>query len=636
MKKLTIVFFIIQLFVVSVCAQEQNSQVQISDEKVIIDGKKFYLHSVKQGQTIYSISRAYHVDEKEIMIHNPALSQGLKAGQSIKIPMQSIDNAGSESIIDTTKFYRVEIRKKHTLYSLSKQYNVSIQEIYDANPGLDQTGLRRNDTIFIPKKLLIADEKIDFSNPERLRDTEHFIYHEVKPGETLYRLSRQYNISKDEISSLNPELLTRSMRVGEILKIPRKAQNDLIRFPEPPKEANSERQIGDSLDISWKNAGVQVSDSGLDTLKILLILPFSAEGNLENLKKQEKANNDYRLTPITENAAQFYEAFLLAVSQMDLSGKTLDLVVHDSKLNPEVVTSILSGLNNNPDLIIGPLMHDNIKLCLDYGLKNAIPVIAPVSEMDTVLLTYPNLISIEANRKIRNDFIASWLYQRSDNIVIVHDGKETSKRIAEKTKQDINDFFEVKNVTDEYEIKLFFYDMKNQSQLHDQISEQDTNFVISVSENPVHISSLMASLYQCDESYVRLLGNRSWTELANIEAEVFRFLHFSYISPMFIDYSDSLSIEFAQLYREEFLDEPQMYAYMGYDVANLILPNAFLYGKAMMNQFPLIEELNGLSMNWRFLKHHSQQPLLNTSLKMIGLSQEYQFYPVFSNDELKF
>ena len=57
-----------------------------SNNKVIIEGKIYYIHIVKPGQTLFSISRAYEVTEKTIAIENPGVYSGLQVGQVLKIP----------------------------------------------------------------------------------------------------------------------------------------------------------------------------------------------------------------------------------------------------------------------------------------------------------------------------------------------------------------------------------------------------------------------------------------------------------------------------------------------------------------------------------------------------------------------
>jgi ABC-type branched-subunit amino acid transport system substrate-binding protein/LysM repeat protein len=53
-----------------------------------INGKDFYIHNVKKGQTLYMIGKAYEVEVNEIIQENPEVKEGLKAGQMLRIPAQ--------------------------------------------------------------------------------------------------------------------------------------------------------------------------------------------------------------------------------------------------------------------------------------------------------------------------------------------------------------------------------------------------------------------------------------------------------------------------------------------------------------------------------------------------------------------
>lgn len=60
--------------------------VEISTDKVNVKGTVYWLHKVLKGHTLYSISKAYGVSVDEIKAANPSLSEGLKAGMLIYIP----------------------------------------------------------------------------------------------------------------------------------------------------------------------------------------------------------------------------------------------------------------------------------------------------------------------------------------------------------------------------------------------------------------------------------------------------------------------------------------------------------------------------------------------------------------------
>jgi len=52
-----------------------------------VDGKEYYIHTVRRGQTLYMISKAYGVEVNDLIRENPQVKEGIKADQQIRIPV---------------------------------------------------------------------------------------------------------------------------------------------------------------------------------------------------------------------------------------------------------------------------------------------------------------------------------------------------------------------------------------------------------------------------------------------------------------------------------------------------------------------------------------------------------------------
>ena len=63
-----------------------------------IGGKEYYMHHVKQGQTLYSLSKAYNVTIEEIERLNPEVKNGLKAGLVLGIPVRPVQVLQEEEL----------------------------------------------------------------------------------------------------------------------------------------------------------------------------------------------------------------------------------------------------------------------------------------------------------------------------------------------------------------------------------------------------------------------------------------------------------------------------------------------------------------------------------------------------------
>ena len=95
------------------------------------------LHTVTKGQSLYSISKMYGVSEEDIVALNPGCDEVIRVGQELKIP-------------GTQRFHT--IKQGETLYRLTVTYGLTAKEICAANPGLSAENFRVGQVIVIPQK----------------------------------------------------------------------------------------------------------------------------------------------------------------------------------------------------------------------------------------------------------------------------------------------------------------------------------------------------------------------------------------------------------------------------------------------------------------------------------------------------
>jgi len=181
--------------------------VQRSTDKVKIDGKNYYIHIVKSGETLYSISKAYEVSQSDIAVNNPDIYNGLKIGQALKIPVRASESKGTDDYI-----YHI-VAKGETLYSISRRYNIPVDVLTSINPEV-KDGLLVSQVILIPRNPMIPEAK------KPAADTVQFIMHEVQKGEGLLAVARRYNIDAKTIETYNQEVLKDGLKLGEYLRIP--------------------------------------------------------------------------------------------------------------------------------------------------------------------------------------------------------------------------------------------------------------------------------------------------------------------------------------------------------------------------------------------------------------------------------
>ncbi len=211
MRQLFFLIFIFHLLFTANVFSQNEIIVKKSEIVENINGTDYYLHFVKEGQTLFNIAKAYGVTVNDIFTHNPDSQSGIKPGQILKIPY--IKKKEKPVITDKPEnnfFYHI-IKKKETLYGISRKYGVEIDEIRNLNPELGEYP-KEGQTLKIPvKKKDQTQQPFEWEG----KTLTHFI----KKGETLYGIAKKYNVTIGEIRNANPGL-SDMLEVGEIIIIP--------------------------------------------------------------------------------------------------------------------------------------------------------------------------------------------------------------------------------------------------------------------------------------------------------------------------------------------------------------------------------------------------------------------------------
>ena len=96
------------------------------------DSLKFKNHVVVKGETSYGIAKKYNIDLNLFFEANPSATNGLKRGQTLRIPLTSFIDSNEPANIDTNLKKHIVI-KGETLWSIAKQYGVKVEVIKDYN-----------------------------------------------------------------------------------------------------------------------------------------------------------------------------------------------------------------------------------------------------------------------------------------------------------------------------------------------------------------------------------------------------------------------------------------------------------------------------------------------------------------------
>jgi LysM repeat protein len=232
-SKITILIFLaLNLFLVGTISASIHDSIGVEKK----DGKIFVLHQVDAKETLYSISKRYSAKVEDIKAANPEIGEGIKIGQTLRIPYKGVvqNLPGTISVNDPKKYKNHTVEKKETVYAISKKYNISVEEITKANPGIED-GLKEGQVLKIP---IASEVNVPVHENPPVKTGK---IHKVEAKETLFGIAKKYNVSVDDIKRANPELID-GLKEGMEISIPVKGNKTITNTNNTPTNVLSKEK----------------------------------------------------------------------------------------------------------------------------------------------------------------------------------------------------------------------------------------------------------------------------------------------------------------------------------------------------------------------------------------------------------
>lgn len=358
-------------------------------------------------QTVYGITKQYHITEVDLRKLNPELDSHMKIGDEVKLPLDLIKKYGGDVSSSTSTnavkpavssnaddYYTVQAKDNY--YKISREFNITQKQLFALNPGLEAKGLSTGDKIKVKGDVNISVEdnsKTIIKESEALTKTtsvkenassnDDYITYTVKSGDTVFGITNKFSVGLNELLELNPDLAN-GLKSGMVLKI--------------------------------KKQDPMYSKKGGDNLNVVLMLPFGFDAN----------DNKYRSMSL-----DFLTGAKLAIERQVKAGMKLDIKVIDAG-NENAFKSSISQINqDNTDLIIGPFFKTNVIDVLNFVKGKKIPVVAPFANSED-LYDYSNLIIVETNINAYADRLVkevSQVFSDQKIYIVADDNKSNANAI---------------------------------------------------------------------------------------------------------------------------------------------------------------------------------------------------------------
>ncbi|WP_324721357.1 LysM peptidoglycan-binding domain-containing protein [Salinimicrobium sp. HB62] len=453
MKKIAVLFLFLQMFVVQAFAQQ------------------YKYHIVKRGETTAQIARQYNISEETLFRYNPDARRGIKPEGKLVVPVTTGRTETAQAPGDEKQqFVMHRVKRQETLFSLSQKYNVSIEDIKRFNKHLYSEELRRGERIRIPQGTSQAVTRAETPTPSRSNPLDLSIKeHVVLPQETLYGISRRYNVTIADLQRLNPNMeslkpgMVIKVRNGNVEKVVDVYGNLFKYYQVQPQETifSLTRRFGISRDSL-----VSLNPALADGLKSGMVLRIPnvelAEGvgeyvaeeyiNLERNITNYKTKNLVVMLPFNKNkvivtdssdnfkerirkdkvmqlSLDFYTGVLMAVDSAKILGISTDLTVLDTEQNPGQVNLLLNSRDfDNVDAVIGPLLQSTVETVARGLERRNIPVISPLTKKETASLD--NFLQARPTDEMLSEAMINYISDHSagKNLIIIADGSASEKR----------------------------------------------------------------------------------------------------------------------------------------------------------------------------------------------------------------
>lgn len=338
---------------------------------VFINGKKYYIHTVKSGDTLYSIAKAYEVSEAVIKECNPGAADGLKIDQTIKIPVPEKVQAEARAEKKRKREYLShKIKAGETLYGIARDYNISVATLMEDNPDVNPQALNVGKSLWVRKAEIgssseqeAKEDMAEYADNLNKATDDGYIYHVVMPGETIYSLARRYGITENEFVAMND--VDGGLKSGAVVRVPdpdRNAKEVAELAQAEATDQNQAEQNRGNVDVAFR------SIPSSEPLDIALMLP---------LEVSSKPNASY---------VEFYQGFLLGLEHLKEEGRgAVNLTVYNTGHDQLKVKEIVdNGAFDATDLIVGPVYEDELKPVVDFAEKRGVPVVSPLANLSAV------------------------------------------------------------------------------------------------------------------------------------------------------------------------------------------------------------------------------------------------------------
>lgn len=547
-----------------------------SEQIVYIDGVKYTAYTAQQGDTLYSLSKRYGVTIDQITTANPVLAEGLKAGQTIKIPHPAEPTKKQKQPKRSKKqFKSYVVRKGDTLYSIARKYEISVATLMEDNAGVDPAHLAVGQTLYIRNSQIGKTTELEVSAEieeqkqamNNVVTTEEYSYHVVHRGENAENIASRFGTTVDKLLALNGFNEPSMVREGLIIKVPK--PTSIFQEPQQDQKPTTEPE---KVEEEVKPATFTSLKHG-QRANIALMLPMSVGGK------------------VSQHYLDFYQGFLLGSDHLRMDGYQIHIDLFNTAHSNERISQIIeSGELENTNLIVGPVYEDTLIPVANYAEKRSVPVVSPLANLTQS--NGSNIFQMSPRPETKYDKVSD-LFDGSRRVVVITSDTTDSEFDAEVKQMMGNREYTTHKYIYEHPSIIEKREKARQegadlppspSDLSPLLDSKEPSVFVITAATEVEVDRILAALASASISlkarsinaspYV-VFGNNKWNRYKNIDRSLFFSNNVIMLSTYHIDRSNPLIQRFSAQYAKAFDMLPSLYAYRGYDAAQIFIRSLY-------------------------------------------------------------
>jgi LysM repeat protein len=504
-----------------------------------------------EGNTLFGLQQMYECPVEEILNANPGIERGLTEGQLIQVPV-------------ITKTIMHTVGKGETLFSLARMYYVAVDSIAVKNPGTE-AGIKIGQRL----KIINATPRIQIDLPSVSKDEasrtipapsdsvrEKFIvsFHDSIISHVVLANETMYSISKRFMVPLEDLLTLNNLRSSKI------SPGQVIRIKLKKENVNTIpiRPVP-SPSVAKKDSIPPFKTK--ESYKVALFLPF----NLDSTETLNKGT--------TAAAWEYYMGARMAFDSLEKIGLKGEVFVYDYQSRNETIDQQLAKSElKKMDMVFAPFQAKEAEKVAIWSKMNKVRIVFPVSVPSSFLNENSYAYALTPTNEFLVQLLAENVYQTHENqqIILIKSEKQEDQILYNSF---LKTFKEMPpKASRPRVIEATWSDYKKYEKLGSNI------FFVFLSTEKEKVLTLLSSY--ANKENITLFGVKEWAEFKEINSEINNKFSFCYASPSYFSYKDPTIIPFHKQFRSKYGADLSKMACLGYD-ATMNIASYLLLGKKL-------------------------------------------------------